>query len=353
MKIRVLHFAGPSMKRGAEMFAKRLSNRLKDEGIESTVFFYPEGKGELRVHFQILSLIRRIRPNIVHLHWSRYLRPLYLMKNLGMLRDTRIVMGQIGFSSFFIKSGVKARIVGHLIDRLCDRVVAVCSAVGEDFQQIFPWISANKLALINNGVDIKGFLSSAGNREAFRISIGVNHNETLMISVGAFSPEKNHAFLLRCLSKLDPYGWKMIFVGDGPTRPDCERLARDLMLDKCILFAGEKDNVAEFLNASDIFLLPSLTEGLSLALIEAGLLGLPALASDKGGNSEIVQDGLTGFILSLDEKAWVEKLTELIRNPELRRRMGKEATLLCQRKFNLDDIAIQYVNLYREVLCEK
>jgi len=352
-KIKILHLAGPAIKRGAEVFARRLSDRLRDKGIDSRIFFYPQDKNDIRVYPQILGLIREQEPNIIHLHWSRYLRHLYPLKRLNRLQDVAIVKTQIGFSSFFVKSKMKARLAAHLTDTVCERVIAVCNAVMDDFQETFPWVPKNKLVIINNGVDVEEILNSAGEREELRSSMGIRPEETLIVCVSAFSPEKNQAFILRCLSEIKGRNWRMIFVGDGPNRPDCEHLAKELGLAERVAFVGERDDVAKFLNASDIFVLPSLTEGLSVALIEAGVMGLPALASNKGGNHEVVSDGLTGFILPLQGQPWIEKLNELITNPEMRTSMGKEASSFCRQKFNLEDSVKQHIELYQEVLCGK
>ncbi len=349
-EIRILHLAGPAFKRGAEMFARKLSDRLRNKGIDSKIFFYPRDKNDIQVYYQILGLIREHKANIVHIHWSRYLRHLYPMKRLNMLRSTAVVKTQIGFSSFFVKSKMKARLVAHLSDTVCERVIAVCNAVKEDFQRTFPWFPGDKLVVINNAVDVEELLGYAGEREEIRTSLGINPEEALILCVGAFSPEKNQAFILRCLSEIEGRNWRMIFVGDGPSRQDCEQLAKDLGLAEQVVFTGERDNVARFLNASDIFVLPSLTEGLSLALIEAGVVGLPALASNRGGNQEVVLDGLTGFLLPLQEEVWVEKLKGLITNPEMRARMGKEARSFCRQKFNMEYSVNRYIELYQEVL---
>jgi glycosyltransferase involved in cell wall biosynthesis len=125
-------------------------------------------------------------------------------------------------------------------------------------------------------------------------------------------------------------------VGDGSKLDDVKRYAKERNVDSLIDFLGFQNNVAPFYAACDVFLNPSMEECLSLALIDAGILGLPCVAFDVGGNKEIISDGISGFIVSSNEE-FLTRAEQLIRNEELRKQFGSAAQQICSKKFSISE----------------
>ena len=119
-----------------------------------------------------------------------------------------------------------------------------------------------------------------------------------------------------------------------------------------MVLAGVKENVDEHLCAADLFVLPSLWEGLSLALVEAACVGLPLVATDVGVSSQIVKDGVTGYLLKPgSSRALVEKISQMLRlTEEQREEMGINARELTREKFSLEKMVGEYERLYEDLM---
>ena len=145
------------------------------------------------------------------------------------------------------------------------------------------WLFGNKkFHIINNGIDLKTYEFNAKKRQKLRQELNLTDNELLLGHVGLFNEQKNHEYLIGILKKLkrDKCNCKMICVGDGENRPKIEKLAKEYRLEKQIIFTGQRSNVADYLQAIDLFLLPSRYEGLPYVLIEAQAMGLSCIVAD-------------------------------------------------------------------------
>src|SRR5207244_10319617 len=140
-------------------------------------------------------------------------------------------------------------------------------------------------------------------------------------------------------------------LGDGMLRPELERLTSDLGLTARVRFLGLKDDVASFMNAADLLVLSSDTEGIPGAILEAGLLGLPVVAPRVGGIEDCIVDGQTGLLTEPnDEDALSRAICKLSSDPVLRTQLGMRAQDFIQKNFLLQNIANEYVRFYQEVL---
>jgi glycosyltransferase involved in cell wall biosynthesis len=183
--------------------------------------------------------------------------------------------------------------------------------------------------------------------ECFR-PLEVEKKKKSIIFVGRFVPQKNLYALLRAVEKLD---CSMTLVGDGPLRKEL------------ISFAARKKIVLEYhqqipneglpllLNQHDIFVLPSLYEGMPKALLEGMACGLCAVAARIDGVTDVIRDRVNGRLCSTRYDSIREVLRELLRAPELVKRYGKEACLSIERRFKLERIVEQEVEFYKNVLC--
>lgn len=145
--------------------------------------------------------------------------------------------------------------------------------------------------------------------------------------------------------------FKVIIVGDGPEYDSLTKLMRNMRLDDYISFEGFQSDVKASYNKIDLFALPSSEECLSMALIDAGVFGIPSVAFNVGGNNEIIDNNISGYIVSSNEE-FFEKVHYLMINKNVRREMGKNASEICSRKFGTKKHLADLTALYAESLSD-
>ncbi|WP_231864598.1 MULTISPECIES: glycosyltransferase family 4 protein [Sorangium] len=240
-------------------------------------------------------------------------------------------------------------LVNRLAAALTDRVVAVSDdarAVALEVEHVDP----AKVVTILNGVDTDVF--RPGDAGAARARLGVPASGYHVGCVARLSPEKDHATLLDAFARLratrpDAH---LTLIGDGPRRPALEAQAARLGLGGAVTFTGTRGDVAELLPAFDVFALASLTEGISLTLIEAAAAGLPIVATRVGGNPEIVVDGETGMLVPPGAPETLAGALEAVAVREDRAEMGLRGRARVMERFGIDRMARAYEDLYDEVL---
>jgi sugar transferase (PEP-CTERM/EpsH1 system associated) len=233
---------------------------------------------------------------------------------------------------------------------LTDRVVAVgddTASVVVEIERVPP----AKVVTIGNGVDTAEFRPRAG-AAAARALLGVPTGGFHVGCVARLAPVKDHRTLLEAFARLrvrrpDAH---LTLVGDGPERAALEERAALLDVEPAVTFAGERADVAPLLAAFDVFALASLSEGVSLTLLEAAAAGLPVVATRVGGNDEVVVDGETGLLVpAADPAALAEALAALAERPD-RATMGAAGRARVERRFSVERMARAYAALYTEVL---
>lgn len=166
-----------------------------------------------------------------------------------------------------------------------------------------------------------------------------------IISIGRLTREKGHRILVEAFSKLKNKEWQLMIVGDGGERPSLETLAQSLHVADRVIFAGHQKQLAPYLSAAQIFVLPSLLEGYPNALIEAMSLPMACVSSDcMAGPSDIISDGINGLLVEPgNSEAMAVALDRLIENEELRCRLAANASEVRQT-LNFEKITMRYLN---------
>jgi glycosyltransferase involved in cell wall biosynthesis len=169
-------------------------------------------------------------------------------------------------------------------------------------------------------------------------------------------PQKRHDIFMKAaaiISQAVP-DTRFAIVGDGPLRSHLETMSQELGLDGKAFFLGEQQEVGAYLSAFDVAVLTSETEGCSNSLLEAMALGKPVVATDVGGNQELVSHGETGLLVrsgSAESVAWA--VIDLIRNPEVAKTMGNKGKEKILNQFSSEKMVHQYQALYEETLSAK
>jgi glycosyltransferase involved in cell wall biosynthesis len=207
---------------------------------------------------------------------------------------------------------------------------------------------------ITNGVPIPPLIGT--DPCTLRSSLGLRSDAFIGVFVGRLADEKAPEVLLEAwMAVLQRYSSsQLIFVGDGEKRAMLEAKTRQAGFGESIVFTGQVHNVEEYLNAADIFVLPSTTEGMSIALLEAMAVGLPVVASRVSGTVDVIRHGKNGLLFEPgDVEGLVGWISSLIEMPERRTELGRMARETVEQQFSLNRTADAYVELYKKLISEK
>ncbi len=205
--------------------------------------------------------------------------------------------------------------------------------------------SPERIITIPNGVEVSG---------PSKRDYALNGNVTAMF-VGRLHSNKGLDVLLTAFQQVirrrPDQGWRLWLVGDGPLRSQLEAQAADLGLAERMKFWGWVENVSSLLAQADVFVLPSRTEGISNALLEAMAVGLPCVATSIGGNVDLLQTHQAGLLVPPDDvNALAEALLSLGGTEALRAQLGRRARQMVEAHFSIDSVAQQYLELYHSLM---
>lgn len=246
------------------------------------------------------------------------------------------------------------RVSHHLLYRLgthwVNGLIAVSADVKKSILETMKGIPADKISVIFNSVDVTRYGKDT-NRSALRSSLGFEETDHLIAVVATFKRQKGHKFLIDAAAALvsDFPQLHILFVGDGELREELQSQVRELKLERNIHFLGSRSDVAEILAASDSFVLPSLWEGLPMALVEAMASSLPIVATDVSGTRQVMVPGETGFLVEPgDAHELTLAITKLITNPELADVMRQNARQRVEKFFSARKQARDHMSLFEE-----
>ena len=215
-------------------------------------------------------------------------------------------------------------------------------------------LSDEDVTVICNGVDVDRYRQS-GDRDGMREQLGLDHCAILLTTIATLKAQKGHRYLIEAANVVVRREPKVHFLlaGDGELRLELEAQAKTCGLSDNVHFLGNRRDVVEILNASDIFVLPSLWEGLSMALLEAMAAAKPIVATNVSGTDEVMVDGETGLLVPPGDSGLLARaIDELISDPNRARAMGKAAQQRVKQRFSTETQASQYLALYDRLLRE-
>lgn len=204
---------------------------------------------------------------------------------------------------------------------------------------------------IHNGIDLRRV--RVGRRpEEVRRELGIDARTLLIGTAGRLSPVKGHAGLLRAarLVLQTERDAKLLIVGSGPLRQDLRAHAAQLQIDRACLFLGARTDVYDLMSAMDIFVLPSLDEGIPMAMLEAMALGKPVVATAVGGVPEVVRHRVTGLLVAPnDDQALADACLELALNRDWAQTLGAKARRVVREEFSHQRSGQSLLDAYRSV----
>ncbi|MBQ9086063.1 MAG: glycosyltransferase [Clostridia bacterium] len=232
-----------------------------------------------------------------------------------------------------------------------DLVVAVSERVRQDQIKNFH-VDPNRVITILNGIDVRRKVITQS-RVQVRKEYGISNDAFLVCTIAGLRPQKALDVLLKaakvtCEAHENLY---FLIVGDGPERDSLLRLREELGIQEKVIFSGFRQDVYNILNASDLFCLSSDYEGLPISILEAMLCGIPSVATDVGGVSEVIEDGVSGIVC---EKQCVSQLADgiekLLMNSEDWKKMSEKALEKSHEKFGANIMAEKYCDAYESLL---
>ncbi|MBL0282881.1 MAG: TIGR03088 family PEP-CTERM/XrtA system glycosyltransferase [Zoogloea sp.] len=326
------------------------SERIQRHDVEFISLHKGVGHG-LKLYPALFRLFREKKPAIVH---TRNLAALEMVIPAWLAGVPVRIHGEHGWDSFDREgTSRKYRIVRKLYSPFVSRYVALSRKI-ESYLHDKVGIAAGRVRRICNGVDASRFVPAPVRQEI----PGSPFNDpalTVFGAVGRLQAVKDHASLIRAFGVFvrgNPEAAqraRLMIVGGGPLQGMLQDLIRAEQLDGHVWLAGERSDVPSMMRGMNVFLLPSLSEGISNTLLEAMATRLPIIATDVGGSAELVVDGTTGRLVPpADVARLAEAIAELFADPERAVAMGKAGCERVQAQFSLDAMVRAYLSLYEE-----
>ena len=310
---------------------------------------------DLQCYWRLRKLLRKLRPDIIH---SRNMAALEAqLCSIGM-RKIKRVHGEHGREINDLDGSNWKYLQFRKFMRLFIHRYITVSRDLESWLATSVGVRRSRVRQIYNGVDHASFTPKTVKPLALLPERWHRLDDILVVgTVGRLTPVKDQQLLLQAVAKLriehPELGGRLrvIIVGDGPLRSTLAQMVEQLALQDVVWLAGDRDDVPDVLQAMDVFVLPSLGEGISNTVLEAMASGLPVVATAVGGNVELVEEGFNGSLFSVgDSGALSDALLSLLLNDQERVRQGANARQRVCSRFDWDCTVKDYLGVYDELL---
>jgi glycosyltransferase involved in cell wall biosynthesis len=235
-----------------------------------------------------------------------------------------------------------------ILSLLTDEIITISASTKATLVKYENYPAA-RVKIVYNGIDLHRFAAQQIDTVVKRQSLGIAPDVKIIGIVGRLDPIKNHAMLLRAFQQVlqhvpDTY---LLIVGEGPEEQRLKTLAKALDIVEHTLFLDARHDIPELLRIFDVFVLSSFREGTSVSLLEAMGTGLPVVATNVGGNPEVVVDQGTGYLTPSDqEQEMAAKVIALLQDQEMRRKLGQAGQQRVRTMFSLEKMVKTYTDFY-------
>jgi glycosyltransferase involved in cell wall biosynthesis len=310
---------------------------------------------ELQALFAIWKLLKREKPPIVHTHtYKAGVLGCWAAKMAGVPIIIHTPHGHIFFGHFSPLVTGFFMMIERLTAAIVDRMVALTAGERRDYIACSV-ANPEKMVTIHSGVNIDRFMKLKVNIEGKKRSLGLNTEFPVVGTVGWLLPIKGPIYLLRAMAEV----WQnhpdihLVYVGKGDLEEDVKREASRTGVSDKVKFLGWRDDIPEIMQILDVFVLPSLNEGMGRVLLEAMASGKPIVASNVGGIPDLVKDGQNGFLVGPgDVNGLSIAIKRLIEDERLRGKMGAKGRAMAQR-YDVKEMVRKIDDLYRSLHQEK
>ncbi len=296
--------------------------------------------------FKLASLMRAERIKIVHTH-------MYASSIAGMAaaRLAGIPGKVVNMHSLHEWHSRRRILIAAKLFGYADKIITVSNAIGCDLARRLR-LPPDKIITIHNGVDLARFEPKSAvciGKE----TLGIKKNELVIGAVGRLVAFKGFKYLLRAFHTVSARrsDTKLVIVGGGELKDKLMQEAQLLGIADKVIFAGRQEDVIPYLSSFDLMVMPSITEGLPNALLEAMAMGKPVVASNVGGIPEVIEDKVSGFLApSKDSQELALAVETLLADKELRLNVGQAGRRRVEKFFSIERVYKQTVSLYKELL---
>ncbi len=321
------------------------AEELKRHGLSP--IFLAAHKFDPFVVFRVAEIVRTNGCRIIHAHG---LKGTLVARVVGRLTGAKVLL----HVHDMIYPGAAVSTLHRLAARASDVGLCVSQAVRDVAARGYH-VLAHRLRVIHNGIPLEPFTQiPAGTRDRLRTALGVETQQHALAMVARMHPVKGHRNMLKIFAAVVRRRTDVVLllVGDGPERAACEALVQQLNLQDKVRFLGSRSDVPDLLAAADMIVIPSESEGLGLAGIEAQAAGRPVVGFDSGGLRDVVKDGVDGLLVEAGNlDAFASAILRLLDNPSVLVGFEQRASTAGER-FSIESHIRQLLRYYAEAVVD-
>ena len=321
-----------------------MTDQFREAGIQVHELGMHRGIPDPRALLRLRKIIRNFRPDVVHSH---------MVHGNLLARLTRLIcpMPVLIATIHSVTEGRRwTEIAYRVTDSIGDLTTIICNAAAERYVHVGS-VPSERLKVVVNGLPVEQFRPDVNSRAQIRRQLGIRE-EFVWLAVGRFEPPKDYANLINAIAQVRSSRSLLLIAGDGPLRPDIEKLASDLKVSDRIRFLGIRKDISALMGAADGYVMSSAWEGLPMVLLEAAASGLPIVATNVGGNAEVVRDGVSGYLVPPSDPqmlALTLKKMELM-SPLVRTSMGLAGRDFVAAHYSIFSVLDEWESIYRALI---
>ncbi|MDQ1284100.1 MAG: hypothetical protein QG620_448 [Patescibacteria group bacterium] len=329
-----------TLKKRGELANKFEEKNIPLINIEQKNFF------NIRSYRQLLKTVKNTQPDLVvtYLFHADAIGRLFLQ----VFTNTKII--PFLRTTYNHKKYFSAQLFEKLTKHFVKNYLANSQSV-KNFYVKNIGVPPEKITVIPNGIDVD-FYDKIKRDENLRKSLGIKKEETAIICVANLHINKGHKYLLEAFEEVyrENKGLKLLLVGDGEEKENLLKQVKNYQSEKNILFLGKRNDVPQLLKISDIFILPTLFEGMSNAIIEAMAAEVPIITTDIPENHNLIENKKSGLLFPADNVRRLVKAIELLTdNSTLRKKFSQNSLQRAKEKFDIQTVVNQLTNFFEEI----
>lgn len=309
----------------------------------------PLKPGNLKAYKELKHIIDEGEYDIVHCHTPVGAMLTRLAAKQARKKGTKVFYTAHGFH-FYKGAPAINWILYYPVEKWLSRYTDVLITINKEDYERAKTFKAGKVCYVPGvGIDLKKFNAGYVNKEQKRKEIGVSADDFVLLSVGELIPRKNHEVVIRALSvlkQLDKLNHiEYVICGRGAYEADLRKLAEGLDVADHVHFLGYRNDISEICNCADLFVFMSHQEGLPVALMEAMACGLPAVCSNIRGNTDLIENGVTGLLANNTPEEVAQSISKMKSDTALRNRVAS-AALQKIKQFDLSSVEDEMSKIY-------
>lgn len=315
-----------------------LAKDLAQLGVEIT-HIHKKSRVDLGLIFKLKNYIKLYKPDIVH---TQLFGSDTLGRIAAFLAGVKVIITTE--QNINPDEGTAKKLVKSILQHVNKKIVVISEGV-KNYSIKKDKIKPAKIKLIYNAVDLEKF--------SFRQFKPIDLNNIKAGVVARFDQQKGHKYLLQAMPQIIAKypGFKLILAGTGSLEAELKKLVQDLNIENNVEFIGVRHDITRLLHRFDLMIMPSIWEGLGIAVIEAQASGIPVLVSNVPGMSELVEQGQTGYLFKPENPdAIFQALDHFLSNPENHEQVIKNARKQCEQNFGIKKMISEYEKVYKEFI---